>query len=505
MAPGDTFRSLQGSVTPVIGAANPVMTPEAEKLPPSLAQVRFPAEDSGKSLAEMAHRDLDAALQLLAFRAQYITEASGAAIAIRRRDHNDMLCRSSAGANAPELGTLLSTESGLSGESVRTRLPLLCVDTERDPRVNRDGCRELGIASVAVMPILGDNGVLGVFELFSGKAGAFGERDLAALKRLAEMAQTAVELAEAAQSVTRIADLPSIEDISADADVLDVMETEIIPPDAVVVAPVDVAAETVVALEAPQPVAKDSVQSNVFVARAVSPEITTPIQVSVPPPAAEKPAPLKSKKPLLWSAALQPSVETPKTPQLDQSRVPAVLRDLSKCWSCGFPVSEGRKLCVECEEKQWRGQLRAPAASTSAKAAVAWTGEEPAHVVIPKAASPSAPAFTPPGSSEAPSNQAIAFAAKAGITLAPKTEEAGSAIQVQRGANPEFTTNATPVATHQAETVSAAIAAESEPSQALPNFSAGLGSSESWFSANKYILGTILLVAGAVAAIVFLR
>jgi uncharacterized Zn finger protein (UPF0148 family) len=36
--------------------------------------------------------------------------------------------------------------------------------------------------------------------------------------------------------------------------------------------------------------------------------------------------------------------------------VPAALRNLQKCKACGFPVSQGRTFCVECEEKQWRGQ-----------------------------------------------------------------------------------------------------------------------------------------------------
>src|SRR5579884_463385 len=147
------------------------------------AAVRVPAEDGGRSLAEMAQRDLDAALQLLADRAQYITGASGAAIALRRHGRDDMLCRASVGSNAPELGALLSTEFGLSGESVRTRKALRCDDAERDARVNREVCRHLGIASVVVMPVVHDDEVMGVFELFSGRANAFGERDISAVKR----------------------------------------------------------------------------------------------------------------------------------------------------------------------------------------------------------------------------------------------------------------------------------------------------------------------------------
>ncbi len=221
------IRNPQGSVSEALAAARA----EAGKAAP----VRFPGEDSGRSLAEMAQRDLDAALQLLADRAQYITGASGAAIALRRAGRNDMLCRASTGSNAPELGALLSTEFGLSGESVRTGQVLRCDDAERDARVNRDVCRELGIASVVVMPVVNDDEVLGVFELFSGKANAFGERDLSAVQRLSEMVETAVRLAQAAvrlpeqlreaESTAAVADLKGSE-ISDDEILEDLCRTD---------------------------------------------------------------------------------------------------------------------------------------------------------------------------------------------------------------------------------------------------------------------------------------
>ena len=121
-----------------------------------------------------------------------------------------MVCRASAGSNAPELGALLSMEFGLSGESVRTCQALRCDDTETDPRVNREGCRQLGIASVVVMPIVMEQQVLGVFELFSGKPHAFEERDLSALQRLSEMVETAVRHAMAAQGMPVARELESI-------------------------------------------------------------------------------------------------------------------------------------------------------------------------------------------------------------------------------------------------------------------------------------------------------
>ncbi|HEY7615670.1 MAG TPA: GAF domain-containing protein [Terriglobales bacterium] len=153
--------------------------------------LRFPGEDGGRSLAEAAQRDLNAALQLLAERAQYITGASGAAIALRER--SDMVCRASAGPSAPEIGAHLDVNTGLSGESVRTRQLLHCPDAENDPRVNHETCRMLGIGSLLVMPLLVGQEAIGLFELLSGKAHAFQDHDIAALERLGEMVLTAID------------------------------------------------------------------------------------------------------------------------------------------------------------------------------------------------------------------------------------------------------------------------------------------------------------------------
>src|SRR5207249_10777579 len=83
--------------------------------PRTHARLLFPAEDGGKSLSEMAQRDLNAALKLLAERAQYITGASGATITLR--EDKKMICCASAGPSAPPLGTHLQTNYSKSDES----------------------------------------------------------------------------------------------------------------------------------------------------------------------------------------------------------------------------------------------------------------------------------------------------------------------------------------------------------------------------------------------------
>lgn len=286
-----------------ISAADAPLAKSLEAEP--LDEPRFPGEDGGQSLAKLAQKDLDAALQLLAERAQDITGASGAAIALRRGEHEDMLCRASAGANAPELGALLSTEYGLSGESVRTRQALRCDDTEFDQRVNRESCRELGIRSVVVMPIVSEQQVLGVFELFSGKPRAFQERDLSALQRLGEMVETAVKHAEAAHSLTALLK-------TAGADMASVPPEKLTPP------------------EMQKKVLEETEQEK----------------------AEAEPIP---KKPLFWSAALQIQPNDGRAAEASESiAVSEELKNLQKCKACGFPVSQGRTFCVECEEKQWR-------------------------------------------------------------------------------------------------------------------------------------------------------
>lgn len=441
---GSATRTAQGSISAVLAAANTGVHCSAA------SSVRFPAEDGGHSLAEMAQRDLDAALQLLADRAQYITGAAGAAIALRRSGKADMLCRASAGEIAPELGALLSTEFGLSGECIRTSQTVRCDDAERDRRVNHEACRQMGIASVVVMPVLQDDVALGVFELFSGKANAFGERDLSALKRLSEMVATAVRLAHVAEELPErlLGAEPSPEVVGAEVSA------------------------------AQQPLSESNSAS--FAEPAAVADKTQSTAPPAPPqsdsPVPPKPAPLP--RPLFWSVPLNPaSADSQPLNQPDQSRVPPVLRNLHQCQACGFPVSAGRALCVECEEKKWRGQLKVTPPATPRQTSTA--PRSSAARATTRSSAPAAP-LSPPR--QAPT----------ALTGTPATKP-----PVFPGAqqNDPFAREA--VSEPAPETVSA-------PS---PDFvlSAGLAPSQSWFSRNKYILGAILVVAAVVAAIFLLR
>ena len=151
--------------------------------------------DRSNGNGKLEETELDSALQLLVERAQYITGATGTALALPQGE--EMVCRASAGASAPAVGARLQVRSGLTGESIVRRQLLRCDNAESDPRVNLEACRALGIASIVVLPLLRKNGeVRGLFELFSDHPYAFEERDLIALERMADLTLTALDLAE---------------------------------------------------------------------------------------------------------------------------------------------------------------------------------------------------------------------------------------------------------------------------------------------------------------------
>ena len=152
--------------------------------------------NGGRALEET---ELDSALQLLVERAQYITGATGTALALPQGE--EMVCRASAGVSAPAVGVRLQVRSGLTGESIARRQLLRCDNAETDARVNLETCRALGIASIVVLPLLRRSGeVRGLFELFSDHPYAFEERDLVALERMADLTLTALDMAEQRQN-----------------------------------------------------------------------------------------------------------------------------------------------------------------------------------------------------------------------------------------------------------------------------------------------------------------
>lgn len=416
--------------------------PLSDDQAPSPPSVRFPAEDAGKSLAEMAQRDLNATLQLLADRAQYITGATGAAIALR--DSEEMVCRASAGTSAPEVGTQLQINSGLSGESVRTRQTLRCDDAHTDTRVNRESCEALGIRSVVVMPLLRNDEVIGVFELFSDQPNVFQIRDLAALDRMGAMVHTALEQSASAIGIQPGPTPTQHFDSNSSAPPSD------LSPATVVADSADEKTSSAETVASPAPSASPQSEAET---RAELSSRGIAFHMRMPASAAPTPAPEKSAAPSTSPAEAPESL--PETEEFDVLEIPSVssalptaselsivddvlaetdenlpahsnptapaaaelkvsatpipepvpeeaaapvpasrsaVASLRKCEACGFPVSEGRQLCLDCEKKK-KDTAPPPSAVPPTESATTASTVAPPSAAAPASAEEQLPNF----------------------------------------------------------------------------------------------------------------
>lgn len=137
------------------------------------------AHGGGALSADLA---LDLVLNEIVEHARLATGATAAAIALARGD--EIVCRATTGANAPDLGVQLNVHSGLSGACVQSKKWQRCDDTEADSRVNAEVCRSLGVRSILVFPVVREDELLGVFEIFSPRPNAFSDREIQTLQAL---------------------------------------------------------------------------------------------------------------------------------------------------------------------------------------------------------------------------------------------------------------------------------------------------------------------------------
>jgi len=156
---------------------------------------------------------LDEVLQLVAERAQAITGADGVAIALAEGD--EIICRASTGAMAPDRGVRLDAQAGFSGACFRTGRIVRCDDSEKDPRVNVEACRRLGTRSMVAVPLQGQQSVIGLLEAFSTRPYGFNDGNVRSLNLLAELILAALQ-PEDEDRIGRAAQVAAVELRSAE-------------------------------------------------------------------------------------------------------------------------------------------------------------------------------------------------------------------------------------------------------------------------------------------------
>lgn len=137
--------------------------------------------------------DLSDVMSLVVERTLTLIGADGAAIEMAEGE--DMVYRTVSGSATAHHGLRLRREGSLSGACVATGRIMRCDDSESDPRVDREACRQVGLRSMIVMPLSYDGDTVGVLKAMSAMPGKFTAGDQALLALLSEMIGAAMHFA----------------------------------------------------------------------------------------------------------------------------------------------------------------------------------------------------------------------------------------------------------------------------------------------------------------------
>ena len=118
-------------------------------------------------------------------RAQELTRSAGAVLEIR--DGDQMRYWSASGIAANQVGLVMPAKGSLSGLCLEEGRVLRCDDSETDPRVNRDACRQVGLRSMLVAPLYFRRQAVGVLKVVSTTAGGYGDTDQRTLDQLSTL------------------------------------------------------------------------------------------------------------------------------------------------------------------------------------------------------------------------------------------------------------------------------------------------------------------------------
>ncbi|OJB04559.1 sensor domain-containing diguanylate cyclase [Burkholderia ubonensis] len=134
--------------------------------------------------------DLGSVMAYVADLMPRLTRAAGAAVELAEGD--DMVYRAASGNAAGMLGLRLRRSGSLSGRCVTEGEMLRCVDSETDPRVDRDACRRVGLRSMLVMPLTHLDTTVGVLKVMSPKVNGFSPADAGTLRLMAGLIAAAM-------------------------------------------------------------------------------------------------------------------------------------------------------------------------------------------------------------------------------------------------------------------------------------------------------------------------
>lgn len=131
---------------------------------------------------EIAQQGLDLSniMDLVTTKTQKITEADGACVELIQKE--ELVYSAASGIAEKFLGLRLEVENSLSGECIKAKKALISNDIEKDDRVNKDACRQIGLNSMIVMPLICRDDVVGVIKVLSKEVNHFNDENMKILE-----------------------------------------------------------------------------------------------------------------------------------------------------------------------------------------------------------------------------------------------------------------------------------------------------------------------------------
>ncbi|CAN7297133.1 EAL domain-containing protein [Pseudoxanthomonas sp. LjRoot143] len=140
---------------------------------------------SAQSEIAAAGPDPQDVVDAITYRAQELTRSAGAVLEIR--DGENMRYWSASGIAGNQVGLMLPVKGSLSGRCLEEGRVMRCDDSETDPRVNREACRNVGLRSMLVAPLYFRRQAVGVLKVVSTTPGAYSDTDQRTLDQLSTL------------------------------------------------------------------------------------------------------------------------------------------------------------------------------------------------------------------------------------------------------------------------------------------------------------------------------
>jgi len=140
---------------------------------------------------QFTHSEL---LDLICYHAMSLTRATGSVIEYIQNGQIEY--HSTAGACDLYRGIVFPAENSLSHICFTGKKAMLCTDAENDDRVNKEQCRRVGVVSMALVPLVSRNRIMGVLKVISDQKNGFDEKTVEALTLISGFLATSLLKAE---------------------------------------------------------------------------------------------------------------------------------------------------------------------------------------------------------------------------------------------------------------------------------------------------------------------